>query len=74
MGSANVVESLKKAVAAGHIIRKLSVNWLAEKSSLSEDQRTLVGARGLNTIMVQAHCSASDIAFLTDQLRRFMKS
>ncbi len=71
--SQNTVDSIKKYVLSGGILKGLAVTWLSDKTALEDELRVLVAANHQNELLIPAHCTAGDVDHVTDQLRRFSK-
>jgi hypothetical protein len=83
--SNEVRQSLQSFLKAKSDFDGLTVTWLHQKSKVpSKDTRIILGIRqslgmrgspnaSSNEIVVQAHCSAEDLDYVTAQLRTFNK-
>lgn len=66
------IDAIEGYIQAEGECKGLTVAWKRKPGATPEkDLRTLLGARAQNEMIVFSHCSAGDLDYVTDQLRRF---
>jgi hypothetical protein len=73
--SQQTLEAINSFIKAGGALNGLAVKWLPDPNAEpTEELRVLLGTKESNEMVVSGRCTAGDLDYVTDQLRRFSKT